>query len=108
MIITVLFYIFVAVTSIQIIYYLSFSIFAFHSDVKKEVSDSKPVSVIICAKNEAENLTKFLPSIINQKYPNFEIILINDVSSDNTLNVMNAFRSKNSIIKIIIFRISQV
>jgi glycosyltransferase involved in cell wall biosynthesis len=101
MIITVLFYIFVAVTSIQIIYYLSFSIFAFHSDVKKEVSDSKPVSVIICAKNEAENLTKFLPSIINQKYPNFEIILINDASSDNTLNVMNAFRSKNSIIKIV-------
>ena len=101
MIITVLFYIFVVATAIQIIYYLFYSTFIFHSDNKENKSLSIPISVIICAKNEAENLHKFLPSVINQKYTNFEIILINDASSDNTLDVMKHFKQENNIIKIV-------
>ena len=37
-----------------------------------------PVSVIICAKNESENIKKFLPSILEQDYPDYEVIVIND------------------------------
>ena len=59
------------------------------------------VSVIICAKNEAENLKNFLPTIINQTYPDFEIILINDASSDETSEVMETFAKNCSKIKII-------
>ncbi|WP_317192849.1 glycosyltransferase [Aureivirga marina] len=51
--------------------------------------------MLVCAKNEAENLKKFLPSIANQNYPNFEIVLINDASHDETLNVMEEFRDAN-------------
>jgi cellulose synthase/poly-beta-1,6-N-acetylglucosamine synthase-like glycosyltransferase len=101
MILPVLFYVFVVLTGIQIIYYLVFSTFLFHS--KKDIKQTlqKPISVIICAKNEAENLQKFLPSIIQQKYTNFEIVLINDASSDETLEIMKAFKKQHSNIKIV-------
>lgn len=43
-----------------------------------------PVSVIICAQNEAENLEKFLPSILTQDYPKYEVIVVNDGSTDQS------------------------
>jgi cellulose synthase/poly-beta-1,6-N-acetylglucosamine synthase-like glycosyltransferase len=48
------------------------------------LKEQPPVSVIICAKDEADNLRKFLPSILNQEYPDFEVIVINDGSTDET------------------------
>lgn len=49
------------------------------------------VSVIICARNEDENLTEFLPKVLTQDYPNFEVIVVNDCSYDNTENVIDEF-----------------
>ena len=46
--------------------------------------EQPPVSVIICAKDEAENLRKFLPFVLQQEYPEFEVIVINDGSTDET------------------------
>ncbi len=37
-----------------------------------------PVSVIICAKDEGENIKKYLPSILEQDYHDFEVIVVND------------------------------
>lgn len=48
----------------------------------------QPVSVIICAKNEEENLREFLPLILNQDYPDFEVIVVNDCSTDGTANLL--------------------
>jgi len=48
-----------------------------------------PVSVIICAKDESENLRQFLPFVLQQEYPNFEVIVINDGSTDDTENLLN-------------------
>ncbi len=56
-----------------------------------ESSNSDPVSVIICAKNEDEHLTEFLPKVLTQTYPNFEVIVVNDCSFDNTENVIDEF-----------------
>jgi glycosyltransferase involved in cell wall biosynthesis len=100
MILTVIFYIFVATTAIQLIYFSCFSSILFFKKDKK-ATDKIPVSVIICAKNEAQNLQEFLPSILNQKYVNFEIILINDASSDETLEVMKSFKKQHANIKIV-------
>ncbi len=52
---------------------------------------TRPVSVIICAKNEDENLTEFLPKVLEQEYPEFEVIVVNDCSTDNTENVIDEF-----------------
>jgi len=50
-----------------------------------------PVSVIIAAKNEAENLQKFLPGILEQDFPEFEVIVVNDGSKDQTLQSLVSF-----------------
>lgn len=50
-----------------------------------------PVSVIICARNEDDNLTEFLPKVLVQDYPEFEVIVVNDCSIDNTENVIDEF-----------------
>ncbi|GAB4203280.1 MAG: glycosyltransferase [Bacteroidia bacterium] len=50
-----------------------------------------PVSVIICAKNEEENLDENLPFILQQDYPNYEVIVVNDCSVDNTENVIDKY-----------------
>jgi glycosyltransferase involved in cell wall biosynthesis len=50
-----------------------------------------PVSVIICAKNEDDHLTEFLPKVMSQVYPEFEVIVVNDCSWDNTETVIDEF-----------------
>ncbi len=55
-----------------------------------------PVSIIICAKNESENLEKFLPSVLEQDYPNFEIIVVNDGSSDDSEDVLVKLKQRYS------------
>jgi glycosyltransferase involved in cell wall biosynthesis len=57
----------------------------------KEDNISRPISVIICAKNEDENLTEFLPKILTQEYPEFEVVVVNDCSWDNTETVIDEF-----------------
>ncbi|PLX10839.1 MAG: glycosyl transferase family 2 [Marinilabiliales bacterium] len=79
---------------VQLFYYLFFFIrIVFHKTGKDVVSHPIPVSVIICAKNEAENLQSFLENILKQNYPDFEVIVVNDNSTDNTENVLNNFKS---------------
>lgn len=95
------FYGFVAVVIIQAFYYmLFFGKFAF-SKSKTLVSKNIAISVIICAKNEAKNLKRFLPSVINQEYPEFEIVLINDASKDDTLNIIHEYSKLHNNIKVV-------
>ncbi|WP_136479957.1 glycosyltransferase [Cognatitamlana onchidii] len=99
--IDLVFYTFLVVVIIQITFYLLlFSRFSFLKP-EKTVLKEVPVSVIICAKNEAENLKTFLPSIIDQEYSEFEILLINDSSKDNTLEVMEYFENLHNNVKIV-------
>ncbi len=51
----------------------------------------KGVSVVICAKNEEENLQRFLPAVLEQDYPLYEVIVVNDASEDNTAEVLARF-----------------
>ncbi|WP_140937720.1 glycosyltransferase [Sphingobacterium lumbrici] len=59
------------------------------------------VSVIICARNEQENLKNFLPAILQQDYPNFEVIVVNDYSDDETKWVLQDFGRKYNHLKIV-------
>ena len=96
-----LFYTFIVVVFIQAIFHIFiFGKFAFLKP-KRNAQKNIAVSVIICAKNEAENLKRFLPSIISQDYPDFEIILINDASYDNSLEIMENFARKYNNIKVV-------
>ncbi|NRB61853.1 MAG: glycosyltransferase [Saprospiraceae bacterium] len=59
------------------------------------------VSVIICARNEAKNLKKYLPRLLNQSYHNLEIIVINDASTDNSLEILLEFQKKSHILRVL-------
>ncbi len=90
----VVFIVLVLFTIILLGYYWFF----FQNLVQYKTPDFKnvtfPVSVIICAKDEAENLKKNLPLIFAQKYPDFEVILIDDRSVDQTFDILQSFKEK--------------
>ena len=78
----------------QIIHYL-YILGAFNRFRQPELSSAfPPVSVVICAKNEAENLKKFLPSVLEQDYPEFQVVVVNDTSTDDTEMVLSEMREK--------------
>ena len=60
-----------------------------------------PASIIICAKNEDHNLPEFLPLVLSQDYPDYEVVVVDDCSSDNTTNVLREFEKKYSRLKVI-------
>lgn len=58
------------------------------------MSPNPLVSVLICAYNADKYITECLDSVISQTYKNIEVILINDGSTDNTLNIINHYSSQ--------------
>ncbi len=90
-----LFITFFVVVIIQIFYYLLiFGRFSFSKSNVINLENRIPVSVIICAKNEEVNLKNNLPFIAEQDHPGFEIILVNDASTDLSFQVMQDFKNK--------------
>ncbi|MDR1402529.1 MAG: glycosyltransferase [Tannerellaceae bacterium] len=53
-----------------------------------------PVSVIVYTKNESYNLKKYLPSLLQQAYPQYEVIVINDGSTDESDDVLKLFENE--------------
>lgn len=101
---TILFILFIAFLVffvIQFVYHaFVFTRFSFVQP-KKDTPKNIPVSVIVCAKNEYENLQKNLPILVSQKYPNYELVLIDDASSDDTLELLEEYEKQYSFIKLV-------
>ena len=97
----VLFIALVTAGLLNLCYYFGFFKFAFTDFRIPEKRKIRAVSVIICAKNEAENLRRFIPAILRQDHPNFELILINDASQDGTLEVIEEFQERDSRVKLV-------
>ena len=64
-------------------------------------SKKMSISVVVVCNNEEEHLRRLLSCLAQQSYQNFELILVNDHSSDNTFRIMNNTANAFSIIKII-------
>jgi cellulose synthase/poly-beta-1,6-N-acetylglucosamine synthase-like glycosyltransferase len=85
---------------IQMIYYWAlYSRLAFYKAKPKETR-TVPVSVVICAKNEYQNLLHNLPSVLEQDYPDYEVIVVNDASDDDSIELLNSFSRKYKHLKI--------
>lgn len=70
-----------------------------HSD--KDIQNKLPfVSVLVPARNEERNILNLLNSISNQNYPNYELIILDDNSTDNTAKIVSEFIANNSHINI--------
>jgi cellulose synthase/poly-beta-1,6-N-acetylglucosamine synthase-like glycosyltransferase len=99
-ILLVVFCIFSTAAAIQLFYYLFFYL-SVHLKIPSENKGSRqPVSVIICARNEADNLETFLPSILEQDYPEYEVIVVNDCSEDNSYIILGNFMIKYPHLKV--------
>lgn len=96
----------------QIIYYIVvYGGTAFYKGNKNENQKLPSVSVVMCVKDEAYNLEKRLPTILEQEYPDFEVVVVNDASNDETeyvlrvlkeiypnLNVVNLYKNVNKFL----------
>lgn len=60
------------------------------------------VSIALCTYNGETFIREQLDSIINQSYTNLEIIIVDDCSSDNTVNILRAYEAKYSNIAVFI------
>lgn len=88
------FYLFCSITFIQLIYYwIFFSKVSFFKPKHKERSQQHPVSVIVCARDEAANLAKNLPGTLFQQYPSTrEVLVVNHNSQDETRYLLEEFK----------------
>lgn len=59
-------------------------------------TEQPPVSIVICARDEAENLAKFLPEVLNQDYPDFEVIVVNDGGDEATETLLQEMKQRFS------------
>ena len=102
MLLQVLFYVFCGAFMVQFVYYLL--VFFKLADYKRDKvmrPEKHAVSVIIAAKNEAKNLKENLPYILGQNYNNYEVVVVNDGSTDETLHILQKFEAKHKNLKIV-------
>ena len=94
-------YFFTFIIVVQISYYLGvFGKFAFAKE-QKITPKRIPISVIVCAKNEEENAINFIPLLAEQNYTDFEIVLIDDASSDTTLDIFEGFEKQYPNVRLV-------
>lgn len=86
---------------IQLFYFLFFFVRVGNYKRKPVLEELPPVSVIICARNEDDNLVAYLPLILAQDYPDFEVVVVNDCSFDNTGDVLEEFAKKHPNLRIV-------
>ena len=85
----------------QMIYYwFIFSKLAFYHPTEQS-KELLPVSVVICARNEDYLLKTLLPKILEQDYPSFEIVVVNDSSTDDTLEYLEDLKRIHPNISIV-------
>jgi cellulose synthase/poly-beta-1,6-N-acetylglucosamine synthase-like glycosyltransferase len=97
------FSLFVLAWFMQLIFYLIiYSRLAFYRRKPEAGADADPgpVSVIICAKNEYQNILHNLPLILEQEYASFEVLVVNDASEDDSIDILNSYSRQYPHLKI--------
>ena len=85
---------FIGVIAIQLFYYLFFfARLAIYKKPRKKMNIEQPISVVICARDEAHNLAINLPGVLVQEYnTTHEVVLVNDNSEDETKYLLEEFK----------------
>jgi glycosyltransferase involved in cell wall biosynthesis len=85
---------------IQILY-LSLFLIAFSRKDETPVKKPNPVSVIVCAHDEEQNLKELVPALLAQDHPEFEIIIVEDRSNDGSYDYLLQATQENSRLKMV-------
>lgn len=87
---------------IQLYYHLRFfSALSFRKIKPSDGAKQLPISVIIAARNESENLKKYLEYFLNQKYPDYEVVVVNDCSYDNSQEILEEFQKHYKHLRVV-------
>jgi len=97
------FYLFAFTAFVQLFYYLFFfRRIAFFKNKIKPQSQQHPVSVVICARDEDENIARNLPGILVQQYPStHEVIVVNDNSVDDSKYILQELKRTFKFLNVI-------
>jgi glycosyltransferase involved in cell wall biosynthesis len=100
---TLLFFVFALIALIQLLFviFIHGRLAFFKDQVNDADKNLPPLSIIIIARNESDNLYEYLPSILDQNYPEFEVIVINHQSTDDSAFLLAAFAKQYNNLKII-------
>lgn len=80
-------------TSIQLLFWgVLFTRLCRKTDVP-EPAVFPPLSVIVCARNEASRLAERLPAVLEQDYPDFEVLAVDHASTDDTASVLENLKA---------------
>ncbi|MCB0679003.1 MAG: glycosyltransferase [Saprospiraceae bacterium] len=82
------FTILLSATAVQIGWWLVAAWLLCRKERAREDAPPRPVSVIICARNEAPRLRERLPAILRQQYSDFEVLVVDHHSTDDTAAVL--------------------
>lgn len=97
-----LWYCCIACAFAQIVYGLLFLFAALRNGhPPAKAGPAVPVSVIVAARNEAGNLRQLLPALLAQGHPEFEIIVANDRSADQTARVVQNFARQDKRVRLL-------
>lgn len=86
---------------VNLLYYFGFFIRMALYKPRSNQGKLEPVSVIICAWNEEENLKQNLQIILEQDYPEYEVIVVNDHSLDETDLLLRAWKERYEHLRVI-------
>ncbi|MCO5260343.1 MAG: glycosyltransferase [Crocinitomicaceae bacterium] len=94
---SLLFYLFCGVVLIQLLFLIFFyARLAFYKEKEKKNNDLPPLSVIIAARNEADNIYENLPFVLTQDYPEFEVIVVVNQTTDESKYILGAYQQQYS------------
>jgi len=85
---------------IQLVYFLIF-IFTFSKRSVPNGPQPNPVSVIVCAHDEEENLRELIPQLLSQDHVQFEVIIVDDRSNDGTFDLLLAETAKDHKLRMV-------
>lgn len=66
------------------------------------------LSILICAHNEAQNLAQNLPIVLAQQHTQYEVIVVNDASTDNSASVLQALALQHPQLRIVTIEQNEV
>ncbi len=91
--------IFIITIAIQMVFIVGLGWKILSADQPKTSAQQPGVSIIIAARDEAPHLPKLIEVLSSQDYPVFEVIIINDRSTDESLNILEGLKAKYSFLK---------
>ena len=91
--------IFILTFCIQLFYQLLLSLFTLSGKKKEKQTEYPSISIIVPSRNYEENLRELIPTLLDQDYPDFEVVVVDDCSADGTEWYLAGLKMETSKLK---------